>query len=121
MSFTYNGDPSQSDIDFLRFMIGDTNSNAPMLQDEEYRFIIGNKTNNNERIAMAFRQAANYLGARVTKRTLGPQSEDSTKRLEYFISMAAKYEKAAKYSTAPPVPDYASEKIFDKNMMSYEG
>lgn len=40
MSFSYSGDPSFSDIDALRFYIGDTDSTSVFLQDEELQFLI---------------------------------------------------------------------------------
>ena len=52
------------------------------------------------------------------KRALGPQSEDATKRLEYYNTMATKYEKDLMYSGVPPLPDYQGEKVFEKK---YDG
>lgn len=40
MSFTYEGDPTASDLDALRFTIGDTNSADPQLSDEELLYLL---------------------------------------------------------------------------------
>ena len=40
MSFSYSGDPSASLLDAARFLIGDTNPDAPIMQDEEIQYVI---------------------------------------------------------------------------------
>ncbi len=40
MAFTYNGDPSASQLEAVRFLCGDTDANQPLLQDAEINFII---------------------------------------------------------------------------------
>lgn len=35
MSFTYTGNPSESETDAIRFLVGDTDADEPLLQDEE--------------------------------------------------------------------------------------
>lgn len=120
MASTYSGNPADSSKDYLRFMMGDTDMTQPLLTDEEYNYIVANTANVNAQIAQACRQCAMCIGVRATKRTLGPQSEDNTARLNYFANMADKYEAAARFSTTPPLPDYASEKVFTKGMMANE-
>lgn len=122
MSFTYSGNPSNSDADFIRFMIGDTNAATPILQDAEITYIINSTEgmSTSYRLAVAFRAAATALAAKLVKRSLGPQSEDATKRYEYYTRLADKYEKIGSFSGVPPLKEYASELIFDKNMMANE-
>lgn len=119
MAFTYSGDPSQSEADYVRFMLGDTNPAAPILQDAEIAFIVSSTASvtATSRLATAFRAAATALGAKLVKRSLGPQSEDATNRLKYYQDQADKYDKISSYSGTPPAPDYASALVFDKNMM----
>lgn len=40
MTFTYTGDPSVSDRDKVRFLIGDTDSTDPHFQDEEIMWLV---------------------------------------------------------------------------------
>ena len=40
MSFSYSGDPSASTLDAARFLIGDTDADSPIMQDEEIQYII---------------------------------------------------------------------------------
>ena len=120
MSFSYSGDPRESAKDWLRFKTGDTVESSVMLQDEELDYIVAIYAAPNQQLAVAFRQCASTLAAKLVKRSLGPQSEDATKRHEYFAAMANRYEKDLSYSGVPPLPDYESDKVFGKNMMANE-
>lgn len=40
MTFTYSGDPSNSDIDSVRYLIGDTQSSGHLVEDEEIQYAI---------------------------------------------------------------------------------
>lgn len=113
-------DPSKNPIYRLRFTIGDT-TEPYLLQDIEYQYIIDCYPNNEtKQIAAAYRAAASAIAIHATKRSLGPQSEDDTNRLAYYSAMADSYEKKAMYSGTPPLPEYAAEKVFGKNMMANE-
>lgn len=121
MAATYSGDPANNEVDYLRFMVGDTDVSSPLLQDAEYQYIVDlYSINVNKRLSQSFRSAANAIGIKATKRSLGPQSEDNSARLTYYANMADKYEKAAAFSTVPPLPDYAAEKVFYKDLMANE-
>lgn len=120
MSFSYSGNPSRSKIDFVRFKIGDTNPLTALLQDEEINYMVENSSSDEALLAAAFRQAATTIGVHTIKRTLGPQSEDGTQRLKYFMEMADKLEKGLAYAGVPPLPDYSYDKVFDKGMMANE-
>jgi len=118
MAFTYSGDPSISQHDWLRFMLGDINEAQPILQDAEIDYIVDTYKHQKQQLAAGFRQCANMFAIKPTKRSLGPQSEDTSKRQEYYATMADKYEKELTYLGTPPLPNYSSEKVFDKGMMS---
>jgi len=120
MAFTYSGDPASSELDHLRFVIGDTDENTAILTDAEINYIIANKTSDNDAIAQAFRAAATILGSKLVKRTLGPQTEDATKRHEYYLSQAAHYETLGRYAGTPPTTSYQADLVFEKDMMANE-
>lgn len=40
MAFTYSGDPSKSDLEKIRFLVGDTDPQQALLQDEEILFLL---------------------------------------------------------------------------------
>ncbi len=119
MSFTYSGDPSKNELDAARFLIGDTNEKAPIMQDEEIKYIMntygaGKLTNN---VCYQLFNRAATLFARDIKRSLGPQTEDPTSRLNFFKEQADYYKQlvaAGGVSSAA----CAYPKIFRKGMMS---
>ena len=115
MSWSYSGDPTASLLDKYRFMLGDTDPEAPIMQDEEIMFLAGEAGDNETKVLyMLFSQAA-IIFARDIKRSLGPQMEDPTKRLEYFANKAKDYgDKLA--CAGLSLPRYASPKVFMKGM-----
>lgn len=117
MSFSYTGNPASSALDYIRFTVGDTNRTTAVLQDEEINWIIAEHPTLNKQLAECFRQMATSY-AKIPKRKLGPQQEDGTERVAYFKERAEYYEKLIGMSMTPSLPDYSSEKIFDKGMMS---
>lgn len=122
MSWTYSGDPSASKLDECRFIVGDTSSTAPIMQDEEIRYLIDLYENDNVLKYNLFRRVAT-LFARDIKRTLGPQSEDPTARLEYFNNQALEYKRKLS-SAGLSLPTYAYPKAFFKGLHSnppYDG
>lgn len=117
MSFSYSGDPSNSVLDECRFLIGDTDENSMIMQDEEINYIIEKAGNNATQLHyMLFAQAATIF-SRAIKRSLGPQSEDPTARLQYYASEAEFYKKRLSTSGIS-IPTFASPKIFHKGMHS---
>ena len=117
MSWTYSGNPSDSQLSEIRFIIGDTNEAEPIMQDEEIEYLITEYGNNrNLLMYQAFIRAAT-LFARDIKRSLGPQSEDPTDRLKFFKDQANSYK--SKLAVAGiSVPTYNYPKVFHKGMNS---
>lgn len=117
MSWSYSGNPASSELDALRFMLKDTIEDAPLLQDEEIQFIIDNYRSPNARLVVGYRQCAATLARKPIKRSLGPQSEDNSKRLQFYQDMADKYEDMLIYSGKPKDPEYQHDVVFEKGMM----
>ena len=44
MTFTYSGDPSSTQKDAIRLLIGDTDATKPLMQDEEITFLLSTYT-----------------------------------------------------------------------------
>lgn len=117
MSWSYSGDPANSQLDELRFTIGDTSISEQIMQDEELEYLITQYgTNRNALLYQVFVRTAT-LFARDIKRSLGPQSEDPTERLRFFKSQADFY-KAKVASAGLSLPVYAYPKTFRKGMHS---
>ena len=117
MSFTYSGDPSSSMLDECRFILGDVKASEPILQDEEITYLITKYgANINVRNYQLFMRAAT-LFSRDIRRSLGPQSEDPTSRLEFFKAQADYY-KSLIVASGISVPKYSYPKTFRKGMHS---
>lgn len=117
MSWTYSGDPATSPLDEARFLIGDTDKNAPIMQDEEIKYLIKKYGKNQNMLMYQLFFRAATLFARDIKRSLGPQSEDPTSRLNFFKAQALEYEMLLKASGIS-LPKNAYPKIFYKGMQS---
>lgn len=116
MTFSYSGDPSESELDAARFLIMDTNSAHPILQDEEIEYLIDLYGTRDDVLAYnLFRQAATNFSQSIS-RSLGPQSEDPTSRLNYYKTQAAEMKKRL-IGKGITVPRYQYPKIFTKGMM----
>lgn len=117
MSWTYSGDPSTSQLDEIRFIIGDTNVNAPIMQNEEIEYLIAEYgAARNTLLYQVFSRTAT-LFARDIKRSLGPQAEDPTARLTFFKEQADFY-KSKLNSAGLSLPSYAYPKVFGKGMQN---
>lgn len=115
MSFSYSGDPSKSPVDAARFLLGDTDKAAPIMQDEEIKYIITEYGEGTNACKYQLFLRAATLFARDIKRSLGPQSEDPTSRLEFFNSQAEYYKNLVSVGGVSP-PKYAYPKVFRKGM-----
>jgi hypothetical protein len=115
MSWTYSGDPNATQKDALRFLIGDTRENEPIMQDEEIQYLVAMYGSNEASLYYQLFSRAATIFARDIKRALGPQSEDPTERLKYFKEQAASY-KIKMTMSGVSQPAYACEKVFKRNM-----
>jgi hypothetical protein len=117
MSWNYSGNPKSSQLDECRFLIGDTDKDAPIMQDEEIQYLIDTYgTNKNVLMYHLFCQTATIF-ARDIKRSLGPESEDPTERLKFFKEQADYYKTIAN-SMGISLPSYSYPKVFRKGMFN---
>lgn len=117
----YTGNPESSPIDEIRFIIGDTDPDNPLFTDEELWYLYNHYFDNeNMLMFQVFSVAATKYAKDGIKRSLGPQSEDPTARLNYFLERAKYYENLVAVSglRATPACGYAYPKIFRKGMQS---
>lgn len=116
MSWSYSGDPSESELDELRFLLSDTDQNSPIFSDEELQYLIDTYGDNRDKLEYYAFEAAATQFARQIKRSLGPQSEDPSGRLAYFKSKADSAKKKLSVKGLS-VPKYQYPKVFRKGMM----
>ena len=57
MSWTYSGNPANSQVDECRFLLGDTNESAPIMQDEEIQYIIDTYGSNENQVLYQLQQS----------------------------------------------------------------
>ena len=117
MSFSYSGNPADSVLDECRFLLGDTDEKHPIMQDEEIEYMIDTYGSNTNTLRYNLFLHAATIFARDIKRSLGPQSEDPTTRLNFFNSQMEYYKKQLSTGSLPTVP-YAYPKVFRKGMQS---
>lgn len=89
MSFSYSGDPSTSDKDHVRFILQDTNSTFPLLQDEEINFLITQEGDVFQAAAIGAERIAAFF-ARRTDIKIGDYSESAAKYFEHYTKLAKK-------------------------------
>lgn len=124
MSFTYTYDPKSNPLDYGRFLIGDTVESGHILEDTEIEYILAQYTDSDGVLdelrfkAAIFRHTATRFALKPNKRSLGPQAEEYSKRLAYFMAEADKAEKDLMFTGTPPLPNYQYPKVFDKHMMA---
>ena len=117
MSFSYSGDPLSSPVDECRFLIGDTDENDHIMQDEEIEYLISQSGTNVNLLRYNLFSHAATVYAKAIKRSLGPQSEDPTQRLNFFKQQAEEY-KYKLSSQGVSLPKFSYPKIFRKGMHS---
>ena len=114
MTWSYSNNPSNSELDKYRFLIGDTNPKYELLQDEEIQFIIDEYKEHDKRLYVLYDRLADLFSKDI-KRSLGPQSEDPTSRQQYYIKKAEYYRQKC-FNSGISLPMYKSDKIFSKGM-----
>lgn len=117
MSFSYSGNPKSSPLDEARFLIGDIDSNSPIMQDEEIQYIVDTYGAGTNTCRYQLFNRAATLFARDIKRSLGPQSEDPSDRLKFFKEQADYYKSLVAVGGVS-APAYAYPKTFRKGMFS---
>jgi len=122
--FTYSGDPSASDLDAVRFLIGDTAENDAELQDEEILYLL-TTWGGTYPAAIA---ACEVVSGRYADRTNYSRSVGDLSISESYGASAAEYRQLANRLRAqrdlltPPTPRINAQSIIptrEKNVTSY--
>lgn len=111
MTWSYSGNPSASDLDKVRFLIGDTDTNNQLLSNEEITFLL-TEWNNNAYVAAsnaAYSLSAEFSGKSDFSRSVGDLSLSTQ-----YGAQAERYGSLAKRlavqssAGAPPFPTASS-------------
>ena len=81
--WSYNFDPSASPLDEVRFLIGDTNADAPQLQDEEIQYNLARVCGSNPLAGGNLLAAAYCVDALAAKYSRAVDKSVGTLRLSY--------------------------------------
>lgn len=101
MSFSYSGNPADSPLDGVRFLVQDTNPNDPQLQDAEINFLVSLYTNIWKSAAYAARNIANKYARQVDK-SVGDLRLSYSQRQAAYESMFKDFLRQAANRTSFP-------------------
>jgi hypothetical protein len=99
MSWSYSGDPASSDLDAVRFIIGDTISADPQLSNEEILYLLDREGSVFAAAAAAVRGViARY--ARLVDKSVGDLQISYSQRLAAYRALLAQIEEQQAIRTA---------------------
>jgi len=111
LTWSYTGDPNGSELDQVRFEIGDTDSTDQLLQDEEIGFVVLQESNLKYSAAeCCVRIAAKF--ARQAQKSVGPLSISANQKYDQYIRLGAVLR--AQGGT-PPMPFAGGISVSDVN------
>lgn len=111
MTWTYYGDPSDNTKDEVRFLVGDTNSDDRLVEDEEINYALANESVYNAAATVAKAIAAKF--AREADFSVDGLSKSLSQRAEHYRSLSA--ELSQKAATKAVTPYAGGISISDKN------
>lgn len=101
MTWSYSNDPSDSDKDQVRFLIGDTDENEQLLADEEINFLVGK----HDSIWGACAEACESIAAQYSKRAdvglSGGMDSDISQKVEHYNQKAKEFRRKAAGANTP--------------------
>lgn len=103
MTWSYSGDPSSSDKDAIRFLIGDTDTDDQLVNDEEITYLLTVEGNT----LLAAARAAESIAAkfsRLADRKIGDYSESYNQKSEAYLKLASRLSAQAAKSGSKPMP-----------------
>jgi hypothetical protein len=115
--FSYSGNPKLGgDVEKVRFLIGDTNSKDPLLQDEEIEYLIETEGSVNK-AAIAAAEAIAAQSAKLVNETAGKTSKSYSDRAKAFIELAKRLRRRLALSAAPYSGGLDKGPAFTRDMM----
>lgn len=102
MTFSYSGDPSDSDRDNVRFTTGDTISTDVLLTDEELDSILATNTSVKGASVVAVRRIIAIVARQVTK-AVGDLKMNLSDRIKNYKILLSELQRSLVLSTGGPV------------------
>lgn len=100
MTWTYGGNPSTSDRDEVRYLVGDTDSTDELTSDEEIAYAIAEAGNNKLAAAMVAEAIAAKFARDVDVKN-GPAQEWASQRYKHYHTKAAELRRRSNASVKP--------------------
>lgn len=116
MSFSYTGNPKDSTVNEIRFIVGDTNKANYLLEDEEIQYMIDKYTDVNQAIYEILQNMLNKVASEVSEK-LGPQEVKNNEKFMNYKELANFYRKQINSSLSPPWFKEPHDTIFDIGML----
>ena len=117
MSWNYTGDPASSDRDQARFLIGDTDSDDELLQDEEIEWAIAEQSTIVLAAALCLRTLANRFSRMVTRK-IGDLSVSCSDMAKAFAERAKELDPSGvTASTLLALPSFGGLSIAGKETL----
>ena len=116
MTWSYSGDPAASDLDAVRYIIGDTSEDMSLLTDEEIKY----ELSKNEDVNLVSLACLDKIIAALAKEvsyTIGPEKVTAGDKYKQYLAVRDKLQKDLLDSSAVPlaaIPD--SPSCFDVGM-----
>jgi len=102
MSWTYSGDPQDSDLDYVRYLVQDTNEDDQLIQDEE---IEASLVKNGSDVIDASVEVARTIAAKFARLAdieTGDYSEDLSQKAQNYRQLAKDLERDNRNNAAGP-------------------
>lgn len=94
MTWSYSGNPASSNMDAVRFEMGDTDSSDPLVQNEEINYALSKESGIYSAAARCLEAIARRF-AREADNSLGPMRITASQKSKAFAEEAAKLRKKA--------------------------
>lgn len=120
MAWTYSGNPSSSLLDEVRFLIGDTDSTFPLLQDEEIQYTLTENSDNKYLAAADSCDAiASKFAVEVDNEVADTMSKDGD-LYSHYTRLADKLRKKASSKNIKMPTPLETTQLFDKGDFDFD-
>lgn len=106
MAWTYSGDPSESKLDTVRFLIGDTDADYALLTDEEINFTLELCNDNTSNAAIMSCEGLVAKAAKAVNYSIGPEKVAASDRFkQYQALLKSLVERVGVFTSAPSMQE----------------
>lgn len=101
MTWTYSSNPSASDLDEVRFLVGDTDTTSQLVTNEEITYAVAEEGDNLSAAARVAKAIAAKF-ARKVDRTVGDLRISYSQRQKHYMDLAAELKARSDIGAAAP-------------------